>query len=1245
MVPRWWAGAAVACGGLAVLVGPAPADAVSPQSLTATEAPVPSGMGANPSITLKQVACPAAGSCVAVGSASTLSDGALGVIETLSGGTWSLRVAPVPAGAGTPGTGRQSVSLLSVSCPADGSCVAVGTYRDTANYVWPLVETLSSGTWSATTGALPADAGTDAGGDANATLPSVTCPAAGSCVAVGSYENTSAATTGLIDTLTAGNWSAIKAPVPSGAGAGTESLSVVSCGSAASCAAAGTYPDASAHTQGLFDALASGSWSATAAPLPGDAAANPAVHPNAVSCPAAGACVVAGTYTSSTGTAAVLDTLASGTWSGTRAPVPSGAGTGNQALKGVACTSSTSCVAVGSYPDAANRTTALIDTLASGTWSATAGPEPANAGTDGGGTQNSTLTQVACPAAGSCVAVGSYEDSSAFTWGLIDTLSSGTWTATVGPEPANAGTDGAGTQSASLSSVACASSTACVATGTYKDANPRTEGLIDVLSSGTWSGTEAPLPASPPADPDISVQSISCTSATWCVAVGFTEDGAAHGWGLIETLSLGTWTATVAPEPANGGTTLGYLESVSCPSTGSCVAVGAYADTSGYSFGLIETLSGGTWTATQAPEPANAGTEATYSQTANLRSVSCPSTGSCVAVGLYYDSSTRIAGLVDTLSSGTWAATEIVQPANGGTDAALDLYDPVAVVTCPAAGSCVAGGTYEDNSGLHFHGLLDTLSSGTWTAVAAPLPANGAATSSSSAISVTSVVCQAVGSCVAVGDYPDASSYQWGLIDKLSSGTWTATEAPEPAGAGTDAGASQSATLSSVSCPAAGTCVAVGSYEDSSKETWGLVVTLSGGSWTAAQAAEPANAGTDGAGTQSAALDGVGCPSTSWCVVAGTYENANGYTVGYLETGSAGAWTVSADPEPANAGTDAAGTHKVSVGLVGCSADGGCTAAGSYDDSGPTTEGLFVTVVPPAPTVTSISPASGPSAGGTSVTVTGTWFFPGATTVFGAASAATTTASPTSLTATSPPGAGAVDVVVTTAGGTSGAGPADVFTYPGGTLTLAASPNLYWGVVQNGYDQWASASATPLSGCTAGGSGTTCSGGSPPMLEVLDTTGSGSGWALTAYRTDGAVPTGSRLNFDGAGSTTPGTSVLSSVATFPFANTAPATTCDFGSGCVVATPAGSCAHPALGVTTCPSYPVNVLSGTSSTTQVDLYSAAAGSGKGDVCLASGTATGPSCTGTTPTGLLDLGVPANAPAGTKVAIFTLTVSSGP
>jgi hypothetical protein len=81
------------------------------------------------------------------------------------------------------------------------------------------------------------------------------------------------------------------------------------------------------------------------------------------------------------------------------------------------------------------------------------------------------------------------------------------------------------------------------------------------------------------------------------------------------------------------------------------------------------------------------------------------------------------------------------------------------------------------------------------------------------------------------------------------------------------------------------------------------------------------------------------------------------------------------------------------------------------------------------PAVSGISPASGPAAGGDSVTVTGS-SFTGATGVsFGSTSATFTVDSDSQITATSPAGTGTVDVTVTTQAGTSAASAADQFTY------------------------------------------------------------------------------------------------------------------------------------------------------------------------------------------------------------------------
>lgn len=97
--------------------------------------------------------------------------------------------------------------------------------------------------------------------------------------------------------------------------------------------------------------------------------------------------------------------------------------------------------------------------------------------------------------------------------------------------------------------------------------------------------------------------------------------------------------------------------------------------------------------------------------------------------------------------------------------------------------------------------------------------------------------------------------------------------------------------------------------------------------------------------------------------------------------------------------------------------------------SSSSTVGHTIAGIPPV--VSSISPTSGPTTGGTVVTLTGSDFEIGATTVnFGATAASLVNcASTTQCTATSPPGSGVVDVLATTAAGISANTAADDFTY------------------------------------------------------------------------------------------------------------------------------------------------------------------------------------------------------------------------
>lgn len=113
-------------------------------------------------------------------------------------------------------------------------------------------------------------------------------------------------------------------------------------------------------------------------------------------------------------------------------------------------------------------------------------------------------------------------------------------------------------------------------------------------------------------------------------------------------------------------------------------------------------------------------------------------------------------------------------------------------------------------------------------------------------------------------------------------------------------------------------------------------------------------------------------------------------------------------------------------------------ATTAYGTSAAVTADHYRYVAPPV--VTGISPATGPAAGGTKVTITGTGFTGETYVTFGPAGTQSITIhSATSITVTTPPGSGTQDVQVHTPYGVSAADPADKFTYQAMTISPGAT--------------------------------------------------------------------------------------------------------------------------------------------------------------------------------------------------------------
>jgi hypothetical protein len=155
--------------------------------------------------------------------------------------------------------------------------------------------------------------------------------------------------------------------------------------------------------------------------------------------------------------------------------------------------------------------------------------------------------------------------------------------------------------------------------------------------------------------------------------------------------------------PGNANTTAGAqnasLNSVDCPSAGSCAATGSYKDTTGSVHAMVATQSaGGSWQASALTLPANANSTAGH-QSAALGSVVCTSAGNCAAAGSYKDTAGSFQALIATQSSGgPWQASELTLPANANSTAGAQNAFLNSMV-CTSVGTCAAAGSYKDTTG------------------------------------------------------------------------------------------------------------------------------------------------------------------------------------------------------------------------------------------------------------------------------------------------------------------------------------------------------------------------------------------------------------------------------------------------------------------------------------------------------------------------------------------------------------------
>jgi len=414
--------------------------------------------------------------------------------------------------------------VFSVSCPAPGSCDAVGEYVDTARAEHGLLIDETDGVWQ------PGTAVSFEGAE-------ISCPSVGNCSATGGIPAASGGTPAFDDEVS-GIWGApTVASLPSDAAAKPQaSFASTSCSSAGNCGAVGLYNDASGRQEAMLFNETAGVWgSATELSLPGSAESY-GLEIETLSCPSPGNCAAGGGYYDAGGTeqAMVIDESAGALGNATEVVLPpDAAASPRAAIDSLSCWSEGDCVTVGGYFDTAGKQQAMVVVETSGSWAAAAEavpPADANAQPDMG------IRSIVCPSSGYCSGIGRYTDASGNGQAMVIDESAGVWS------PASAVTlpaDADSRTQAQLLGLACSSVGNCAAVGAYSGGGDYQGLLVDEVD-GAWLPAVEAVPVASAYFPSdaIEFQSVSCAAQWSCSAAGtnMSLSGVVEGGAFVEDL-------------------------------------------------------------------------------------------------------------------------------------------------------------------------------------------------------------------------------------------------------------------------------------------------------------------------------------------------------------------------------------------------------------------------------------------------------------------------------------------------------------------------------------------------------------------------------------------------------------------------------------------------------------------------------------------------------------------------------------
>ncbi|MCW2935284.1 MAG: hypothetical protein JWM19_6246, partial [Actinomycetia bacterium] len=475
---------------------------------------------------------------------------------------------------------------------------------------------------------------------------------------------------------------------------------------------------------------------------------------------------------------------------------------------------------------------------------------------------------------------------------------------------------------------------------------------------GVWLPARE-LPGTSLASGVSSVDAVACAPGAECVTADDTFDlktGADVSFLLSER--NGNWGNAqqipgLAALAGPGGQA--RINSMACPASGYCLAVGTYGFTTSRAFVAQETR--GAW-GKPAPIPGLNAMDTARAGSANL--VSCPSVGNCTVAGDYGTGSNNNPvphEFVASEASGHWHDAAAVPGLDALAGVAGGGEAEVTSLSCASAVDCALGGTYmtapaptgslrdlrHDLAGARpatqFSQLVRLALArpqvgssvqgapfvagevgGTWGD--ATVPAIPGLTSSGGA-TVTSVACPAAGDCVVGGAYSvSASSNAGGGFYVTQNGTGWSTPITNSTFAAED-----------LACTSAGNCMAAGSdvkgiaaVQREESGSWGTPAELPGAASLAYQGKKAA---------VSAVLS-LACPSAGNCSAIGLYATGSATNPtavqSFVASAVNGPWSAAQVP-PGLASLGSSAGLDVLTGLA-CASAANCLAGGPYSVTG-----------------------------------------------------------------------------------------------------------------------------------------------------------------------------------------------------------------------------------------------------------------------------------------------------------------------